>query len=104
MQTLVYRRNGIDLHVSARGRVITTFLYGKRFEGRRPYRKILPAGLASFRTSKADVIALLGQDHAHDPRSRKGRDRLGALINESGQHENAIAGARMRSRVHEVAA
>lgn len=61
MHTLVHRRNGIDVHVSERGRVITIFLYGKRFEGHQPYRKILPAGLPSFRTSKADVMKLLGR-------------------------------------------
>ena len=61
MQTLVHRRNGMDAYVSERGRVITIFLYGKRFEGHQPYRKILPAGLPSFRTSKADVMKLLGR-------------------------------------------
>jgi len=61
MRTLAYRRNGIDVHVGKRGRVITIFLYGKRFEGHRPYRKALPAGLMSFRTAKADVIKLLGR-------------------------------------------
>jgi hypothetical protein len=61
IRTLVHRRNGIDLHVGKRGRVITIFLYGKRFEGHQPYRKSLPVGLKSFRTSRAEVIKLLGR-------------------------------------------
>ena len=61
MQTRVYRRNGLDVHVSGRGRVMTVFLYGKRFEGHQKYRKALPPGPPSFQVSKADVIKLLGR-------------------------------------------
>ena len=61
MQTRVYPRNGIDVHVSGRGRVMTVFLYGKRFEGHLKYRKAFPAGLPSFRISKADTIELFGR-------------------------------------------
>jgi len=61
MQTRVYRRNGIDVHVSGSGAVLTIFLYGKRFEGHQPYKKTLPAGLSSFEASKADIIKRFGR-------------------------------------------
>jgi hypothetical protein len=65
----VYRRNGIDLHVGKRGRVITIFLYGKRFEGHQPYKGLLPDGLPSFGTSRAEAMTLLGRPTVQGRRS-----------------------------------
>jgi hypothetical protein len=61
MQLRLHRRSGIDIYVSGRGRIITVFLYGKRFERHRKYRKALPAGLPSFGCSKPEVMKRLGR-------------------------------------------